>query len=222
MEQFLIEIESDSGEDGFLFDTSMGPIHILPKTPSFWFSHLKLHAGIGNFAQFSSLIQKLDIFENVAKENNGRVALGIIQDSLIVGYLACWSPAQHDRWSKLGDLMYELGAIEVSREYRKTGLAHKLIESVIEDSFFDNRIAYMNGYSWHWDLDGNHLSMAEYRQLIINLLKPFDFQEYYTNEPNISLRPENVFMARIGPAVTPEDQKKFRDLRFGIRLGKYR
>jgi acetoin utilization protein AcuA len=86
----------------------------------------------------------------------------------------------------------------------------------MEDDFFEDKIAYMNGFSWHWDLDGSGLTMAQYRAMMINLLNKGGFQEVYTNEPNIALRQENLFMARIGSRVSEQDLARFRDLRFGI------
>jgi acetoin utilization protein AcuA len=41
--------------------------------------------------------------------------------------------------------------------------------------------------------------------------------EYQTNEPNICLKPENVFMGRIGKKVSLEGQNDFKWLRFGMR-----
>ena len=48
------------------------------------------------------------------------------------------------------------------------------------------------------------------------LFEPFGFQEYETNEPNLCLKPENIFMARIGARVSAEDQNRFKWLRFGM------
>jgi acetoin utilization protein AcuA len=48
------------------------------------------------------------------------------------------------------------------------------------------------------------------------LFEPSGFQELQTNEPNICLKPENLFMARIGQRVSPGNQKKFKWLRFGV------
>ncbi len=208
-------------EEVFIQDTPLGPLTIRPHCPPGFFTDLILDPGIGTFAHYSSIIQKLDVFEKIVNGKNGRVALALIDGMVIVGYLACWHPHEDERWSKLGDLMYELGAIEVSRNFRKNGVARTLIGSLMQESFFENRVAYMNGYSWHWDLDGNHLTMGRYRRLLMDLMKGFGFKEYSTNEANISLRAENVFMARIGPLVSDEDQKRFRDLRFGIRMNDF-
>jgi acetoin utilization protein AcuA len=60
------------------------------------------------------------------------------------------------------------------------------------------------------------MSAPQYRQMMANLFEPFGFQEYQTNEPNICLRPENIFMARIGKRVPKEVQNQFKWLRFGM------
>jgi acetoin utilization protein AcuA len=112
--------------------------------------------------------------------------------------------------------MYEMGALEVSRNFRQVGLAHAMIQETLSDVFFEWKIAYMNGFSWHWDLDGTRLGMTQYGKMMLRLLKKHGFQEYYTNEPNIALREENLFMARIGSRVSEQDRKRFRNLRFGI------
>jgi len=197
-------------------NTPKGPVTIYVKCPPGFFGSLKLESGLGSFAHYSSIIQKLEVFERVASQPEGRVALAVDDNDAVVAYAAGWYPEAGDRWSKLNNLMYEMGAIEVSRNYRNLKLAETLIQLVLKDELFDEKIAYMNGYCWHWDQDGTGLTMIQYRQMILNFLKKFDFQEYYTNEPNIALRQENLFMARIGFKVSPEDRIRFRNLRFGI------
>jgi acetoin utilization protein AcuA len=197
-------------------ETGRGTLSIVPRCPPELFSKLELDKGLGNFSHYSSIIQKLDVFSKVASERDGRVTLAIIRDRVIVGYGACWYPGPDERWSKLGDLLYEMGALEVSRNFRKLNLGTKIVAVILEDDFFNDKIAYMNGFSWHWDLDGSGLTMAEYRLVMIRLLKTHGFQDCYTNEPNIALREENLFMVRIGSRVSEEDRARFRDLRFGI------
>ncbi len=201
---------------GFPLETGRGLITINPKCPPGSFRGLRLDAGLGTFAHYSSIIQKLEIFEKVVSGKDGRVALAIFDENIIVGYMVCWYPDSTDRWSKLGELMYEFGAIEVSRDFRKMGIAGEMVSSALREDFFDEKISYMNGYSWHWDVDGSGLTLIQYRKMMLNVMKPFGFEEYYTNEPNIALRQENLFMARIGSKVSEEDQLRFRNLRFGI------
>jgi acetoin utilization protein AcuA len=199
-----------------LRETPRGEISIHLNCPPTFFTGLVLDSGLGNFAHYSSIIQKLEVFEKIASERDGRVCLVLIEPRTVIGYAACWYPDKTERWSKLGDLMYEMGAVEVSRNFRHIGIAQTVIELLMAEEFFEEKIAYMNGFSWHWDLDGSHLSIVQYRMLMLQLLKKHGFQECYTNEPNIALREENLFMARVGSRVSDEDRKKFRNLRFGI------
>jgi acetoin utilization protein AcuA len=200
-----------------LEETRGGTLSIIPNCPLELFSGLQVDSGIGNFAHYSSIIQKRDVFEKIASEDGGRVALALVEGRTIVGYAACWYPGEDQRWSRLGHLMYEMGALEVSRNYRKMRIASRMVGTVMEDEdFFGSRIAYMNGFVWHWDLVGCGLNMQEYRTMMIGLLKARGFEECYTNEPNIALREENVFMVRTGSAVSEEDRNRFRNLRFGI------
>lgn len=199
-----------------LQETQRGTLSIIPRCPPEVFPKLELDKGLGTFSHYSSIIQKLDVFAKVASQRDGKVTLAIIGHKVIVGYGACWYPGPDERWSKLGDLLYEMGALEVSRNFRRLNLGRKIVATIMEDDFFNDKIAYMNGFSWHWDLDGSGLTMAEYRRMMIRLLKAHGFQECYTNEPNIALREENLFMVRIGSRVSEEDRARFRDLRFGI------
>lgn len=200
-----------------LEETRGGALSIIPSCSRELFSGLQLDSGIGTFAHYSSIIQKKDVFERIVSEDGGRVTLAIVGGRTIVGYAACWYPGKDQRWSKLGHLMYEMGAIEVSRNYRKMRIASRMVETIMEDTqFFEVKMAYMNGFVWHWDLVGCGLNMQEYRTMMIGLLKAHGFGECYTNEPNIALREENVFMVRIGAAVSEEDRNRFRNLRFGI------
>jgi acetoin utilization protein AcuA len=199
-----------------ILETPAGPVAIYPRCPHGFFADLKLDTGLGSFSHYSSIIQKLEVFDRIAASRDGRVGLALLDRAVIVGYLTCAYPDSTERWSKLGNLMYELTTVEVSRNFRGIHLSSGLVGSVLHDDWFEDKIVYMNGYSWHWDLDGNGLTMAQYRNLMLNLMRKHGFQEYYTNEPNIAIREENVFMARVGSRVSPEDQQRFRNLRFGM------
>lgn len=218
-ESFRSDAGAVSRKKPVIRETSNGTVSIYARFPAGDFARLRLDSGLGNFAHYSSIIQKLEVFERVASQKEGRVSLALLEDRIVIGYLACWYPEKSERWSKLGDIMYELGAVEVSRNFREMGIAHTMVDLVFADDFFEERIAYMNGFSWHWDLDGSGLSKFQYRKMMLKFLKNWCFQEFYTNEPNIALRQENLFMARIGSRVSDDDRKRFRDLRFGISGG---
>lgn len=203
--------------DSDVYETSRGSLTVRPHCEPEFIAGLKLDNGLGHFACYHSIIQKTESFQEIAARRGGRVTLALPEPDVIAGYLACWYPEPDERWAVLGDLMYELGAIEVSRNYRNLRIGERMIEVTFRDDFFEDKIAYMQGLSWHWDLEGTGLTAAEYRRLMMRLCSPFGFREVYTNEPNIALRVENIMMIRVGSRVTAEDQKKFRHLRFGIK-----
>ena len=55
------------------------------------------------------------------------------------------------------------------------------------------------GYAWTWDLRGCGLDAARVTAaLMARLFEPFGFREHATNEPNLCLKRENLFLTRIG------------------------
>jgi acetoin utilization protein AcuA len=152
----------------------------------------------------------------MAGQADSNVALALAQGKDIVGFGVLAYPDADERWSEMGDLMMEVNALEVAREWRSGKIARGLIQMLLSHPQLEEKIIYFVGYSWTWDLDGNGMSAIEYRQMMIHLFEPFGFQELQTNEPNICLKPENIFMGRIGAKVTEEEQHRFKWLRFGL------
>jgi acetoin utilization protein AcuA len=182
--------------------------------PSSILSH-SLHKGIGTFPGYTSLIRTPDGLGAYAEAEDGNVVLAVGEGDEIVGFAAGGYPGPEERWSKLpGRRMYELAAIEVSRDWREAGLAKEMLGAFTEDAFVEGKIVYLVAYSWHWDWAYQGVSVEEYRQILINLVRPFGFIHYYTNDPDVCLRSENIFMARVGGRVDDEDRKRFRLLRF--------
>jgi acetoin utilization protein AcuA len=198
------------------FDTPEGRVTMCANCPPGFFRRLTIDSVPGNFGTYSSIIQRLEEFENIAAGKDGRVSLALLNEITIVGYLACWRPNAEERWSRLGALMYELGAIEVNRNFRNHGLARRLIKTVMSEPFIEDKIVYMNGYAWTWDVEDSGRMLSEYRDVHLKLLGPYNFREFYTNEPNIRLRDENIFMARIGARVSVEERKRFKRLLLGL------
>jgi len=74
----------------------------------------------------------------------------------------------------------------------------------------------MVGYSWTWDLEG--ISAMDYGNMLIGIFAQEGFQTFRTNEPNIMMRPENLFMARIGNYISESIQQRFKQVRFDFDL----
>lgn len=170
----------------------------------------------GMHAQYTSLYTKKESLENNTSQENANVTLALEGEN-IVGFGVLNHPEEGDRWQEMvPGLMMEVKAIEICRRFRSNGIAGRILELLMNSPAVEDMIVYMVGYSWTWDLDGTAKSALAYRKMLIRLFEPFGFQEFQTNEPNICLKPENLFMARIGQRVSSENQNIFKWLRFGV------
>jgi acetoin utilization protein AcuA len=143
------------------------------------------------------------------------LALAISKD--IIGYGLLAYPDAGERWAELGaEIMMEIKGIEVCRPWRSAGIAPGIVKMMLAYPRIEEKIIYLVGYSWTWDLKGKKLTGREYRQMLIKLFEPFGFKEYETNEPNVCLRAENILMCRVGQNVTQKIKDRFKWLRFGL------
>ena len=110
----------------------------------------------------------------------------------------------------------EIKALEVCRRWRGVNVAKGILRLLLSHPGIEEKIVYLVGYSWTWDLDGTELSAQEYRKMLVQLYESFGFEEYQTNEPNICLKSENFFMGRVGKHVSPKMLTNFKWLRFDI------
>jgi acetoin utilization protein AcuA len=171
----------------------------------------------GTHAHYRSLYTKRESLERKAELPDTSVVLAIADSKRIVGFGVLAYPDPEERWASLApNLMMEVNAIEVSREWRSKKVARGIVQMMNVHPKIEDKVAYFVGYSWTWDLDGNRMTAQQYRQMMSHLFEPFGFEEFQTNEPNICLKPENIFMARIGENVSKELQTQFKWLRFGM------
>ncbi|MBI4775801.1 MAG: N-acetyltransferase [Deltaproteobacteria bacterium] len=171
------------------------------------------------FASYQPIISSLKRLVGAAAKPGANVVIVHEPGNDIVGVGVMEPPPSGERWHRVGDdVMLEVSVIEVSREWRSGGVARKLLSLLMDHPNIEDRIVYMVGYSWTWDLDGVGKTAMEYRNILMNLFARFQFKPYPTNEPNVCLRPENLFMARIGARVSPEVQRKFKWVRFNLDL----
>lgn len=170
----------------------------------------------GTHAQYKSLYTKKESLIENAAQPDANVACAL-EENTIIGFGVLNHPDEGERWNDLGrGMMMEVKAIEVCRNRRSSGIAGNILEMLIAHPRAEEMIIYMVGYSWTWDLDGTGKSALAYRNMLIRLFEPFEFQELQTNEPNVSLKPENLFMGRIGQGLTDDIRNKFKWLRFGV------
>nr|NJM02360.1 GNAT family N-acetyltransferase [Desulfobacula sp.] len=150
-------------------------------------------------------------------EKGGSVSLALLEHKIIVGFAVLDFPDQNERWALPGsrDIM-ELKAVEVLREFRNHGIARQLLAHLFSGDFAEEKIIYLTAYTWTWDLDYSGFTVRSYRDMLVSLYTPAGFLELQTNEPNICLKPENIFMARIGQRVPQKTRDDFKLLRFGV------
>ncbi|KPJ76854.1 MAG: hypothetical protein AMJ54_10080 [Deltaproteobacteria bacterium SG8_13] len=178
---------------------------------------LKFNPQFGAHAQYKSLYTRKESLEQIAAQPDANVTLAVQADRMIVGFGVLAYPEPSERWAQLQpQVMAEVKAIEVARDWRSKKVAGRILEKLTSHRSMEEKIAYMVGYSWTWDLDGTRKTAQQYRQMLIRLFEPCGFIEYQTNEPNICLKPENLFMGRVGQAVDEQTIQAFKWLRFGI------
>ncbi len=145
------------------------------------------------------------------------VTLAFREGGEIAGLSILEYPGPCDRWLKVGDRdMMEVSIIEVMRPWRRLGLARNILRLTMAHPRVESLICYMVGYSWTWDLDADGVTAMAYRENLIRLFAAEGFRTMQTNEPNVMLRPENLFMARIGSAVLRETVERFKLARFNL------
>ena len=169
------------------------------------------------YALYKSLYTSRELLEKSAEQPDSNIVLALAEQNHIIGYAVLAYPDDGERWADLGPgIMMEVKAIEVCRSRRSFKIASGLLKMVVGLPQVEEKIVYMVGYSWTWDLNGTGKAAHQYRQMLINLFKPHGFQEYQTNEPNICLKSENLFMCRVVNNIRQVILDRFKWLRFGL------
>ena len=171
----------------------------------------------GVYEDYKSLFTQRESLAKCAGLADVNVVLALVESKNIIGYGVLAYPDSGERWTELGPkIMMEIKAIEVCRTWRSVGIAPRILKMMLRHPHIEDKILYMVGYSWTWDLAGTHMSTGQYRQKLCDLFQSHGFQEYETNEPNVCLKPENLLMCRIGKNISQVVKDRFKWLRFGL------
>ena len=166
---------------------------------------------------YKSFYTSRELLEEAAGQPGANIVLALAPQNHIIGYTVLAYPDPGERWIDLGpEIMIEIQAIEVCRSWRSFKIAPGLLKMVVGHPQVEEKIVYMVGYSWTWDLNGTRKTAQQYRKMLIKLFEPHGFKEYQTNEPNICLKSENLFMCRVGNNVRQVILYRFKWLRFGL------
>lgn len=206
-----------SNQKEIVRSTPAGPIQIRSFCTPGEIQSYRFDDQFGTHAQYKSIYTKRETLEKHAGKKDANVVLALTTSQKIVGFGVFSHPEADERWTELGPgVMMEVKAVEVSRSLRSCKIAGDLVRFMLDHPKIKRMIAYMAGYSWTWDLDGSGLNAQQYRNMLIRLFSPHGFIELQTNEPNICLKPENLFMGCIGSEVSDQVRQDFKWLRFGV------
>jgi acetoin utilization protein AcuA len=180
-------------------------------------TRLSFNESMPKYARYRPLIRDKEILIKGASDPDANVTLAIGPDRAIIGIGILQYPSPEERWNQVGErLVMEVSALEVSGPWRSFGLSRHILRLLVDHPLKEERIFYMVGFSWTWDIDGKGIAAMGYRSMLIHIFSREGFRMYQTNEPNVMLRPENLFMARIGAHMSEEVQKHFKWIRFGL------
>ncbi|KJS14593.1 MAG: acetoin dehydrogenase [Peptococcaceae bacterium BRH_c4b] len=129
----------------------------------------------------------------------------------IVGYILFHYPSQYSRWNKHPRIL-ELGAIEVSQDYKRHGIGTSLLKVAFENPVMEEFVVITTEFFWHWDLKNSGLDVMSYQRMLNKLFSVVDFRKRRTDDPDILEHPANMLMVRFGSMVSKAYVNAFEEL----------
>lgn len=204
-----------------LWWTTKGPVWIESHDAVVNILQFEVDSGIGIFAHYApeARQRQKEMLLRVAAMRDGNSVVAYTPAGNIVGYICLSSAAPSARWGgPQFDYVQEFGLMEISRDWRRLGLAEKLMEAAFHDESIDDKIVVAPCYTWYWDLEHSGLTKEEYRERLRAILAGQGFVEVETDEENVNFDPANLLMARYGKRVPLEKVKAFRKTLFELEL----
>ena len=186
-----------------MLETQVGTLLLRDFCPPSMVERLVVDKGMYAFARLPE--REHQLLMSIARRPDCALAIAHTPEGVIVGEVTL---APGDEWWEGLENVYEV-AIEVSSNWRGLGVASQLLSFALELDALEDMILFALGLSWHWDTEGLGLNIYRYREMIIRLFGALGFVEYPTTEPNISMEPANVLLARIGKRVDQRAAGRF-------------
>ena len=184
-------------------ETPMGPVLLRDFCPASLVERLRPDSGLHAFARLPEREHRLLL--DIARSPDCALTLAHTPAGDIIGQVTI-APA--DEWWEGIENLYEV-AIEVSSNWRGAKIARNMLSFALELDALEDMIFFAIGLSWHWDSEDLGISLYRYRELIAHLFETQGFIEYPTTEPNVSMEPTNVLLARIGNRVDKRVANQF-------------
>lgn len=197
--------------------TPMGKLSVYTFASPDEIRQLSFEEQFGEHPDFRSLYTRSASLIRRAAEGDANVVLAVTDKESIIGFGVLAYPQPDQRWARLEPkVMMEVKAIEVARDWRQMGVGSVLVKGMLSDPRVEEKIIYFVGFTWTWDLRWTKITASQYRKMMIRLFQPFQFKECKTNEPNICLDADNLFMCRIGKNISDGLLDDFKWLSFGV------
>ncbi|MTI79457.1 MAG: GNAT family N-acetyltransferase [Firmicutes bacterium] len=194
---------------GLVFTPNNEVLHLEGPVTGEYISRLKMDEGLSNFRPPKNQQEALITICNL---QNGKVFVAR-HDNNIIGYVTFHHPDEYSRWHN-HPWVLELGAIEVTKSWRKYRVAYHLIKEAFSNSFVEEFIIITIEYCWHWDLRNSQLTIWDYQKMLTKLFASVDLKKRATDDPDILEHPANVLMVRHGNNVPKEAVQRFEELTF--------
>jgi len=170
---------------------------------------MDIDKGLGNFR---SPMRQKEALAQVANLSEGLVYIAQIEEK-IVGYVLFHYPSEFSRWTRHPRLL-ELGAIEISINWQKRGLAKALLAEAFKNQALEEYIVITTEFNWHWDLKSSGLNVWQYRDMLKKVFGSVGFKRRHTDDPEILEHQANMLMVRVGKNVSKNHVDMFTDLTY--------
>lgn len=196
-------------EAGIEINTATGKVFVEGPVETEDLARLSINQQLTNFRAPERQYEAMII---VANSPEGMVYIAR-HDSEIVGYVLFHYPSQYSRWSKHPRIL-ELGAIEVSRDYKRLGVGASLLKLAFANPVMEEFVVITTEFFWHWDLKDSGLDVMSYQRMLNKLFGVVDFRKRRTDDPDILEHPANMLMVRFGSMVSKTYISAFEDLTY--------
>lgn len=168
---------------------------------------LVMDEGLGNFRNPG---RQKEALTHIAGLPEGLVYIARFEER-IIGYVLFHYPSEYSRWIRHPRIL-ELGAIEISRNWQRRGLAKALLAESFKNPVLEEFVVITTEFHWHWDLKNSNLDVWQYRDMLKRVFGSVGFKRRHTDDPEILEHPANMLMVRMGKNVSKSHSDMFDEL----------
>lgn len=151
-------------------------------------------------SNFRNAQRQFETLKIIADTPEGMVYISRIKQE-IIGYVVFHRPNSFYRWSKHPKII-ELGAIEVSPQYKQQKIATNLLACAFQNNIMEEYIIISTEFYQHWDLKNTNLNILSYQKMLVKLFGSVGFRKRRTDDPDILEHPANMLMVRFGSSIS--------------------